>query len=99
MPICVIGRHPFLAHRHGNEKYCYEHRIAKQRKAVAAEDRNAYQGGIMPYEAKQDGDNWVVINTETEEVKATHEPPDAEEKAKRQVRLLDAIEHDEGWNE
>lgn len=48
----------------------------------------------MPYEAKQDGDNWVVVNTETDEVKAVHEPPDAEEKAKRQVRLLEQIEHE-----
>lgn len=53
----------------------------------------------MPYQAKQDGDNWVVINTETQEVKATHTPPDAEEKAKRQVKLLEAVENDEGWNE
>lgn len=54
----------------------------------------------MPYEArkKDNSDDWEVINTETEEVKATHEPPDAEDKAKRQVRLLNEIEKDEGWD-
>lgn len=53
----------------------------------------------MPYEVKQSGDNWEVINSETHEVKATHEPPDAKEKAERQVRLLEAIEKDESWDE
>jgi hypothetical protein len=52
----------------------------------------------MPYEVKADGDNYQVVNTETEEVKATHEPPDAKEKAERQVHLLEAIEHDESWS-
>lgn len=51
----------------------------------------------MPYKAEQRGDDWVVINTETEEVKATHQPPEAKEKAERQVRLLEAIENDKGW--
>lgn len=47
----------------------------------------------MPYEAKPgDGEAWIVVNTESNEVKATHEPPEAEEKAKRQVRLLEEIE-------
>jgi hypothetical protein len=32
-------------------------------------------------------------------VKATHEPPDAEEKAKRQVELLNHIEKDEEWGD
>jgi hypothetical protein len=49
----------------------------------------------MPYKAEQRGGNWVVVNTETEEVKATHEPPDAEEKAKRQIRLLEEMEHED----
>lgn len=52
----------------------------------------------MPYEIKQDGENYQVINSETEEVKATHEPPDAKEKAERQVRLLNEIENHEGWD-
>lgn len=53
----------------------------------------------MPYEVrKQDGtENYEVVNTETHEVKAVHEPPDAKDKAERQVRLLEAIEHDPGW--
>lgn len=51
----------------------------------------------MPYEVKQNGENWEVINSDTKEVKATHEPPGAEAKARRQVRLLEAIEHDAGW--
>lgn len=51
----------------------------------------------MPYEVRADGDNYQVVNTETDEVKATHKPPDAQEKAEKQVRLLGSIEHDEGW--
>lgn len=51
----------------------------------------------MPYEIRKSGDNYEVINSETKEVKATHEPPDAEEKAKRQVHLLNAVENDPGW--
>lgn len=51
----------------------------------------------MPYEVKQNGENFDVVNTETGEVKATHEPPDAEGKANRQVRLLHSMENDERW--
>lgn len=51
----------------------------------------------MPYEIKQSGENYEVINSETHEVKATHNPPDAKEKAEKQVRLLEAIEHDPEW--
>lgn len=43
-------------------------------------------------------ENWVVINTETEEVKATHEPPEAEENAKRQAKLLNDIASDPSWD-
>ena len=48
----------------------------------------------MAYAArKQEGtENWEVINVETEEVKATHEPPDAEENAKLQVERLNELE-------
>ena len=51
----------------------------------------------MPYEVrKQEGtENYEVINKDSGEVKAVHEPPDAKEKAERQVRLLEGIEH--GW--
>lgn len=50
----------------------------------------------MPYSARkqEDSENWEVINTETEEVKAVHEPPDAKEKAERQVRLLGRLEQE-----
>lgn len=51
----------------------------------------------MPYKIRQNGENYEVINEDTDEVKAVHEPPDAKEKAERQVRLLEAIEHDPGW--
>lgn len=52
----------------------------------------------MPYEARKgDGEKWNVVNTETGDVKAEHEPPDAEEKAKRQVKLLTAVEKDPEW--
>jgi hypothetical protein len=55
----------------------------------------------MPYEAKkvEGSDDWEVINTATKEVKAKHQPPDAEEKAKNQVRLLEQIENDPEWEE
>lgn len=53
----------------------------------------------MPYAKRKAGENWEVINTETEEVKATHEPPEAEEKAERQVKLLNQIEQDPQWDE
>ena len=49
----------------------------------------------MPYKVEKDGENYTVVNSETGEVKATHEPPDAEEKAHRQVRLLEEVESGE----
>ncbi len=51
----------------------------------------------MPYEIKQSGENYEVINKDSGEVKAVHEPPDAKDKAERQVRLLHAIENDPNW--
>lgn len=52
----------------------------------------------MPYEIREtDGGKYEVINSETKEVKAVHEPPDAKEKAERQVHLLHAIENDPNW--
>lgn len=53
----------------------------------------------MPYEVrkKEGSEDYEVINKDTGEVKATHKPPDAEEKAREQVRLLEAVEHDPGW--
>lgn len=51
----------------------------------------------MPYKIEQDGENYKIVNEETGEVKATHSPPDAKEKAERQLRLLEAVEHDESW--
>lgn len=48
----------------------------------------------MPYEVKKNGEKWDVVNSDTGEVKATH---DEKEEAERQVRLLEAVEHDEGW--
>ena len=52
----------------------------------------------MPYEIRQSGDKYEVVNKETQEVKATHEPPDAKEKAERQLRLLETIEANHGEN-
>ncbi len=52
----------------------------------------------MPYDVKQDGENFDVINVETGSVRATHTPPDAKEKAERQVRLLNEIEKDPEWD-
>lgn len=53
----------------------------------------------MPYSIRkvEGTESYEVINTETEEVKAVHDPPDAKEKAEKQVKLLEAIEHDPGW--
>jgi len=52
----------------------------------------------MPYAVRKgDGETYEVINKDTEEVKAVHQPPDAKEKAERQVKLLEAIEHDPNW--
>lgn len=48
----------------------------------------------MPYKIEKDGENYKVINEDTGEVKAVHEPPDAKEKAERQVRLLHGVEHE-----
>lgn len=53
----------------------------------------------MPYEIKQDGENYLVLNSDTKEVKATHTPPDAKEKAEKQVTLLHAVESDPQWEE
>lgn len=55
----------------------------------------------MPYKAQpvEGTDDWKVVNTDTGDLKATHKPPDAKEKAERQVRLLEAIENDSGWEE
>lgn len=51
----------------------------------------------MPYKIEKDGEDYLVVNEDTGEEKARHTPPDAREKAERQVRLLEAIEHDPGW--
>lgn len=52
----------------------------------------------MPYAVR--GPNaeskYEVINTETNEVKATH---DEKEEAERQVRILEEIEHDPNWED
>jgi hypothetical protein len=44
-----------------------------------------YLGGDMPYGVEKRGDKWVTINTDTGDVKGTH---DTKEKAQRQMRLL-----------
>ena len=53
----------------------------------------------MPYAVKENGEDYQVVNTDTGHVKATHKPPDAKDKAERQVRLLNAIENDPSWEE
>jgi len=53
----------------------------------------------MPYEIRQSGDKYEVVNKNTGDVKATHEPPNAKEKAESQVRLLESIENDSDWEE
>ena len=54
---------------------------------------------VMPYTTRKAGENVEVVNTETDEVKAVHEPPDAQEKADRQVKLLHSIEQDPEFQE
>lgn len=52
----------------------------------------------MPYAVRAgEGESFDVINSETDDIKATHQPPDAKEKAERQVRLLNEIEKDPEW--
>jgi len=46
----------------------------------------------MPYSVEKRGDKWVTINSDTGEVKGTHE---SKLKAVRQRRLLEGIKH--GW--
>lgn len=53
----------------------------------------------MPYKVVKDGENYNVVNKDTEEVKASHYPPDAKEKAERQVKLLEEVEKDPAWDE
>lgn len=53
----------------------------------------------MPYEIKAgENDTYDVVNKETGEVKATHQPPDAKVKAERQVKLLHEVEADPEWD-
>jgi len=47
----------------------------------------------VPYEIKEEGEDYLVINKDSGDVKARHTPPDAKEKAEEQVRLLHGIEH------
>jgi hypothetical protein len=47
----------------------------------------------MPYEVRKSGENYEVVNKDSGDVKATHEPPDAKEKADAQVKLLHDIEN------
>jgi len=54
----------------------------------------------MPYSVRKGtGETYEVVNTDTDEVKAVHEPPDAKEKAEKQVKLLSAIENDPEWGD
>ena len=44
----------------------------------------------MPYAIRKSGSKWKVVNSETGDVKGTH---DSEEKAEKQLRLLNAVKH------
>jgi hypothetical protein len=56
------------------------------------------KGVRMPYEIHKDGGEAVeVVNTQTGRVVDKHEPPDAQGKAERQVRLLHVVENDSEW--
>lgn len=43
----------------------------------------------MPYEIKRKGEKWLTVNSETGEVKGTH---DSKQKAVAQLRLLYGVE-------
>lgn len=49
---------------------------------------------MMPYKIRENDGHYEVINEDTGEVKARHT---TKEDAERQVRLLEAIEHDADW--
>lgn len=51
----------------------------------------------MPYEIRENGEDYEVISKTTGRVVATHKPPNAEDKAKKQVHLLEAVENDPQW--
>jgi hypothetical protein len=51
----------------------------------------------MPYQIRQAGENYEVVNTDTGEVKAVHTPPNAKQKAEAQLRLLRGVEQDGLW--
>jgi hypothetical protein len=54
----------------------------------------------MPYKAQAgENDTWDVVNADSGAVRATHQPPDAQSKAERQVKLLNQIEQDPAWDE
>jgi hypothetical protein len=54
----------------------------------------------MPYRVeKGEGETYNVVNADTNAVKATHQPPDAKEKAERQVKLLVEVESHPSWEE
>ena len=46
----------------------------------------------MPYDKRKQGEKWIVYNSETGDVKGTH---DSEEKANKQMRLLHMVASDE----
>jgi len=53
----------------------------------------------MPYKVeKGEGETYDVVNSDTGDVKATHQPPDAKEKAERQVKLLHEVEKAPEWD-
>ena len=45
----------------------------------------------MPYKVEEQDGKWVVVNTDTGEVRAEH---DTQEQADRQVKLLHHVEHE-----
>lgn len=51
----------------------------------------------MPYKITENGDGYDVISERTGRVVAHHMPPDAKDKAQKQVHLLEAIEHNPNW--
>lgn len=50
----------------------------------------------MPYEVQPNDGSFDVINSESGDVKATH---DSKEAAERQVKLLNEIEKDQAWED
>lgn len=60
------------------------------------EEHDTYHA--RPHEEEHEGvDCWVVENTDVDEVRTHHEPPNAQADAEETADLLNEIDHSEAW--